>query len=76
MYKARQEGSVASPPPEQECDSRLVLTLLPPTTTLAEYLQICRAVAIGFAMMGGIGYLVKLIHVRDLSDPAASSPTV
>ncbi|GAA5879586.1 hypothetical protein JCM5296_003035 [Sporobolomyces johnsonii] len=28
-----------------------------------EYLQICRAVAIGFAMMGGIGYLVKLIHI-------------
>ncbi|GAA5893018.1 translocon subunit SSS1 [Sporobolomyces salmoneus] len=28
-----------------------------------EYIQICRAVAIGFAMMGGIGYLVKLIHI-------------
>ncbi|GAA5889717.1 hypothetical protein JCM8208_001110 [Rhodotorula glutinis] len=28
-----------------------------------EYVQICRAVAIGFAMMGGIGYLVKLIHI-------------
>ncbi|GAA5994100.1 translocon subunit SSS1 [Rhodotorula paludigena] len=28
-----------------------------------EYAQICRAVAIGFAMMGGIGYLVKLIHI-------------
>ncbi|GAA6041875.1 hypothetical protein JCM8097_004523 [Rhodosporidiobolus ruineniae] len=28
-----------------------------------EYLQICRAVAVGFAMMGGIGYLVKLIHI-------------
>lgn len=37
---------------------------LSPSSHNAEYLQICRAVAIGFAMMGGIGYLVKLIHVR------------
>ncbi|KZP25395.1 protein translocase SEC6 [Athelia psychrophila] len=28
-----------------------------------EYLQICRAVAIGFAVMGFIGYFVKLIHI-------------
>lgn len=32
-------------------------------TGRAEYLQICRAVAIGFAIMGGIGYIVKLIHI-------------
>ena len=29
----------------------------------AEYLHICRAVAIGFAVMGFIGYFVKLIHI-------------
>ncbi|KAM0754158.1 protein transporter Sec61 subunit gamma [Meredithblackwellia eburnea MCA 4105] len=28
-----------------------------------EYLTICRAVAIGFAIMGGIGYVVKLVHI-------------
>ncbi|ORY91649.1 protein transporter Sec61 subunit gamma [Leucosporidium creatinivorum] len=28
-----------------------------------EYLQICRAVAMGFAIMGGIGYIVKLVHI-------------
>lgn len=28
-----------------------------------EYLRICRAVAIGFAIMGGIGYVVKLVHI-------------
>jgi len=28
-----------------------------------EFIQICRAVAIGFAVMGFIGYFVKLIHI-------------
>jgi hypothetical protein len=28
-----------------------------------EFFQICRAVAIGFAVMGFIGYFVKLIHI-------------
>ncbi|EFP81671.1 Sec61p translocation complex subunit [Puccinia graminis f. sp. tritici] len=28
-----------------------------------EFIQICRAVAIGFAIMGFIGYFVKLIHI-------------
>lgn len=28
-----------------------------------EFLQISRAVAIGFAVMGFIGYFVKLIHI-------------
>jgi protein transport protein SEC61 subunit gamma-like protein len=28
-----------------------------------EYLQICKAVMIGFVLMGGIGYIVKLVHV-------------
>lgn len=28
-----------------------------------EFVQICKAVAIGFAVMGFIGYLVKLIHI-------------
>lgn len=28
-----------------------------------EFTQICKAVAIGFAVMGFIGYLVKLIHI-------------
>ncbi|WVQ82162.1 protein translocase SEC61 complex gamma subunit, archaeal and eukaryotic [Cryptococcus sp. DSM 104549] len=29
----------------------------------AEYIQLCRAVAVGFAVMGFIGYFVKLIHI-------------
>jgi len=28
-----------------------------------EFLQICKAVAVGFAVMGFIGYFVKLIHI-------------
>lgn len=28
-----------------------------------EYLQLCRAVAVGFLVMGFIGYFVKLIHI-------------
>jgi protein transport protein SEC61 subunit gamma-like protein len=28
-----------------------------------EYLQLCRAIAVGFVVMGFIGYLVKLIHI-------------
>lgn len=28
---------------------------------MKEYIQICRAVAIGFAIMGFIGYFVKLV---------------
>ncbi|KAH8918070.1 secE/sec61-gamma protein [Atractiella rhizophila] len=28
-----------------------------------EYAQICRAVAVGFVIMGFIGYFVKLIHI-------------
>ncbi|KAK1924386.1 secE/sec61-gamma protein [Papiliotrema laurentii] len=31
--------------------------------TKEEYIQLCRAVAVGFAVMGFIGYLVKLIHI-------------
>ncbi|KAG9007300.1 Sec61p translocation complex subunit [Tulasnella sp. JGI-2019a] len=30
---------------------------------LSEYVQICKAVAIGFGVMGFIGYFVKLIHI-------------
>ncbi|KAL7417521.1 secE/sec61-gamma protein [Mrakia frigida] len=31
--------------------------------TQKEYFEICRAVAIGFAVMGFLGYFVKLIHI-------------
>ncbi|CDZ96681.1 Preprotein translocase, gamma subunit [Phaffia rhodozyma] len=31
--------------------------------SLTEYSQICRAVAMGFFIMGFIGYFVKLIHI-------------
>ncbi|KAJ9120153.1 Protein transport protein Sec61 subunit gamma [Naganishia vaughanmartiniae] len=31
--------------------------------TYKEYIQLCRAVAVGFAVMGFIGYFVKLIHI-------------
>ena len=30
---------------------------------IPEYIQLCRAVAIGFVVMGFIGYFVKLIHI-------------
>ncbi|WVN88177.1 protein translocase SEC61 complex gamma subunit, archaeal and eukaryotic [Cryptococcus depauperatus CBS 7841] len=28
-----------------------------------EYKQLCRAIAVGFAVMGFIGYIVKLVHI-------------
>ncbi|KAL1413604.1 hypothetical protein Q8F55_001379 [Vanrija albida] len=31
--------------------------------TESEYIQLCKAIAIGFGVMGVIGYLVKLIHI-------------
>ncbi|KAG8737321.1 Sec61p translocation complex subunit [Ceratobasidium sp. 428] len=31
--------------------------------TQKEYVQICKAIAIGFGIMGFIGYFVKLIHI-------------
>ncbi|KAG8925834.1 Sec61p translocation complex subunit [Tulasnella sp. 418] len=31
--------------------------------TQKEFIQICRAVAIGFVFMGFLGYFVKLIHI-------------
>lgn len=34
-----------------------------PDDVVTEFLQICKAVAIGFAVMGFIGYFVKLIHI-------------
>ncbi|THH10549.1 hypothetical protein EW145_g1254 [Phellinidium pouzarii] len=34
-----------------------------PTQKDVEFFQICRAVAVGFAVMGFIGYFVKLIHI-------------
>jgi hypothetical protein len=39
------------------CGNARVLILYP------EFLQICKAVSIGFAVMGFIGYFVKLIHI-------------
>ncbi|KAF8460981.1 hypothetical protein DFH94DRAFT_734494 [Russula ochroleuca] len=38
-------------------------TYLCATSTRVEFIQISKAVAIGFAVMGFIGYLVKLIHI-------------
>jgi preprotein translocase subunit Sss1 len=35
----------------------------PLTDSFAEYIQLCRAIAIGFVVMGFIGYFVKLIHI-------------
>jgi hypothetical protein len=32
-------------------------------TPIAEYIQLCRAIAVGFVVMGFIGYFVKLIHI-------------
>lgn len=70
LHKARQEGCAPLLSPLLlPCrlfiaHTRLSLPRLTPCACPTEYVQICRAVAIGFAMMGGIGYLVKLIHVR------------
>ena len=33
------------------------------TQSCTEFVQICKAVAVGFAVMGFIGYFVKLIHI-------------
>ena len=49
MQEARPKGCVVS------CAAR--------TLTRAEYMQICRAVGMGFVVMGFIGYLVKLVHI-------------
>lgn len=50
------------------------LTLRPLlASTSLEYFQICRAVAIGFAVMGFLGYFVKLIHIP-MYVPTVSSP--
>lgn len=38
-----------------------VLTLQPPLA--AEYLGILFATSIGIAVMGGVGYFVKLVHI-------------
>lgn len=38
----------------------------------AEYVQLCKAVAIGFAVMGFIGYFVKLIHIPMYVPPAVN----
>jgi hypothetical protein len=44
---------------------RSVLTLVWPCLLplVAEFSEICRAVALGFFMMGFLGYFVKLIHI-------------
>ncbi|EJT53280.1 SSS1-ER protein-translocase complex subunit [Trichosporon asahii var. asahii CBS 2479] len=31
--------------------------------TKAEYIQLCRAVGVGFLVMGFIGYIVKVVHL-------------
>jgi protein translocase SEC61 complex gamma subunit len=38
-------------------------TEIPDSNLVAEFVQISKAVAIGFAVMGFIGYFVKLIHI-------------
>ncbi|OBZ79460.1 hypothetical protein A0H81_01209 [Grifola frondosa] len=42
-------------------NARTVLTTA--ADVCAEFAQICKAVAVGFAVMGFIGYFVKLIHI-------------
>ncbi|KZV74821.1 unnamed protein product [Peniophora sp. CBMAI 1063] len=49
-------------PQERIADSKQFLTRCTKPSQ-KEFLQICRAVAVGFAIMGFIGYLVKLIHI-------------
>ena len=54
VHKAFKEGSVFLILPE-------ILGLI--QVLRLEFTQICRAVAVGFAVMGFIGYFVKLIHI-------------
>lgn len=56
---------VASSPSKPICSqARAPLTfVLPVLYPATEYLQICRAVAMGFAIMGFLGFTVKLIHL-------------
>ncbi|KAJ7786501.1 hypothetical protein B0H16DRAFT_1708660 [Mycena metata] len=37
--------------------------LSPSSPSVPEFSQICKAVGVGFAVMGFIGYFVKLIHI-------------
>lgn len=48
---------------ERWADITLLLSVLRDLLSHAEFAQICKAVAVGFAVMGFIGYFVKLIHI-------------
>jgi protein transport protein SEC61 subunit gamma and related proteins len=52
LYKTFAEGFAPA-----SCTDDVSLIISP------EFLQICKAVAVGFAVMGFIGYFVKLIHI-------------
>jgi hypothetical protein len=43
-----------------------------PNISAVEFIQISRAVAIGFAVMGFLGYFVKLIHIPMYALPCLS----
>ncbi|TFY70551.1 hypothetical protein EVG20_g2463 [Dentipellis fragilis] len=49
------DGNQVRPPVLLSMDIALI--------SIGQFLQICRAVAVGFAVMGFIGYFVKLIHI-------------
>lgn len=56
LHKTDREGSEI--PHSKQLPAKLTLHRL-----LLEFVQICKAVAIGFGVMGFIGYFVKLIHI-------------
>lgn len=45
---------------EKREDNRIVLTCPFPTADQREFIQISKAVGVGFLVMGAIGYLIKL----------------
>lgn len=47
----------------KSCTDPALLSHILVRLATAEFFQICRAVAVGFALMGFIGYFVKLIHI-------------
>lgn len=52
-----------APSPRKKVPTEFHLLMTQTEIIIPEFIQICRAVAVGFAVMGFIGYFVKLIHI-------------
>jgi protein translocase SEC61 complex gamma subunit len=61
MYKAKQKRYV--PHSQSQAILATLLCALLERLTIAEFIDISRAVGVGFLVMGFIGFAVKLIHI-------------